>query len=94
MDDNKFANSNQCLKAILREEGVRGLFRGMFATAVREIPAYSGQFATYELLKDYFVSPESPSMTIPQSLLVGSLAGVSCWLCSYPQDIIKTKLQV
>ena len=26
--------------------------------------------------------------------MVGSLAGVSCWLFSYPQDVIKTKIQV
>lgn len=27
-------------------------------------------------------------------MVVGGLAGISCWLCSYPQDLVKTHLQV
>jgi solute carrier family 25 carnitine/acylcarnitine transporter 20/29 len=27
-------------------------------------------------------------------MIVGGLAGISCWIFSYPQDLIKTHLQV
>ena len=27
-------------------------------------------------------------------MFVGSIAGVSCWVFSYPQDVVKTMLQV
>ena len=39
-------------------------------------------------------SKERPKLNILQSMCVGSLAGLSCWLISYPHDIIKTMLQV
>lgn len=33
-------------------------------------------------------------MSFLESMVVGALAGINCWLFSYPQDIIKTKIQV
>ena len=33
-------------------------------------------------------------MTLWEGLLVGTFAGISCWVFSYPQDIIKTMIQV
>lgn len=27
-------------------------------------------------------------------MVVGTFAGISCWVFSYPQDIVKTMLQV
>jgi solute carrier family 25 carnitine/acylcarnitine transporter 20/29 len=53
----RYANSRQCLRSILKEEGVAGLFRGSFSTAAREVPSYAIQFATYEYLKLKYVTP-------------------------------------
>ena len=33
-------------------------------------------------------------LTFWEGCFVGAVAGVSCWVFSYPQDIIKTKIQV
>jgi hypothetical protein len=29
-----------------------------------------------------------------EGMLVGTVAGINCWIFSYPQDIIKTMIQV
>lgn len=67
----------------------------MFCTVLREIPSIAGQFAAYEYLKQLFLKrSRSDRLTMAEVSITGGLAGVLCWLVSYPQDIIKTKLQV
>ena len=66
----------------------------MFSTVAREIPAYSAQFSTYEILKDSLVSEDHPNLTFLEGCIVGAFAGANCWIFSYPVDIVKTKIQV
>lgn len=33
-------------------------------------------------------------MSFLEACAVGGMAGVHCWIFSYPQDVVKTKLQV
>ena len=61
---NDFKNSRECLRAIYREGGLKGVYKGVFPTAVREIPSYGFQFATYEFLKDRFVGKEKEHLNI------------------------------
>lgn len=92
---NSFRNSKECLLYILRNQGINGLYRGMFSTVVREIPSIAGQFAAYEYLKSFFLRlSNSEKLSISQVSVAGGLAGMLCWFVSYPQDIIKTRLQV
>lgn len=53
--ERKFANSRECFRHIFRNEGIKGLYKGLVPTALREIPSYGFQFATYEFLKDRFI---------------------------------------
>ena len=67
----------------------------MFSTIVREIPSIAGQFAAYEYLKAAFLRYScSDKLSIAQVSVAGGLAGMLCWFVSYPQDIIKTRLQL
>ena len=54
--DQRFKSSKECLKYILRTEGIRGVFKGSVSTALREVPAYAGQFAAYESVKCRFIT--------------------------------------
>lgn len=55
-DHGKFKNSAECLHKIVRESGVRELYRGMFSTLMRELPSMGGQFAAYEYSKSFLLN--------------------------------------
>lgn len=59
----KYSRSYDCARQIVQAEGVRGLFRGTYSTAFREVCAYAAQFAAYEFLKDKIVSRDHRSLT-------------------------------
>jgi solute carrier family 25 (mitochondrial carnitine/acylcarnitine transporter), member 20/29 len=40
------------------------------------------------------VEKKHSTLSFGEGLLVGTAAGINCWLFSYPQDIIKTMLQI
>jgi len=90
----RYGGPIDCVKSILAEGGIRGIYRGLFATFVRDIPGFALYFGSYEGLKRTF-SPTGKSKDIPIShlLLSGGLAGSLCWTVIYPADIIKTRLQ-
>jgi solute carrier family 25 carnitine/acylcarnitine transporter 20/29 len=47
VDKGQFKSSVDCLHSIVRESGIRELYKGMFSTLMRELPSMAGQFAAY-----------------------------------------------
>ena len=89
-----YKSSPDCMKAIYKQKGIQGLYKGNVSLLLREVIGYSAQFAAYEWVKGFYVNPQRPHLTFLQSLVVGPVSAVIGWIFSYPQDIIKTKLQV
>lgn len=81
----------KCLRDIHAVEGFRGVFKGLGITVIREVPAFSSYFVTYELLTRN--SDNAPVSTL-RTLLAGGLAGTASWVLTYPIDVIKSRLQV
>jgi solute carrier family 25 carnitine/acylcarnitine transporter 20/29 len=65
----------------------------MVSSVLREMPCYAAQFATYEASKNYLQKNYGDQNLTLQLLFSGALAGLMCWVASYPQDVIKTRLQ-
>lgn len=83
-------------KEILQREGVRGLFRGLDSTFAREMPGYFVFFGGYELTRS-FLTPEGFSKDCigPSGTMVaGAAGGISFWICVFPADVVKSRLQV
>lgn len=92
----RYSGPLDVMKKIVAQKGPLGLFKGMAATVYREMPAYAAYFGCYEIAK-MALTPEgkSTSELSPLSLfLAGGIGGVGCWVFSYPQDLIKSRLQV
>lgn len=83
---------------ILAEEGLwNGLMKGMVATILREVPCYAAQFGSYYLMKDAFARRRGVThqeLGAHELFVAGGVGGFFCWFFSYPQDVIKTRLQV
>jgi hypothetical protein len=89
-----YSSAFDCVRHVVRDEGVRGLFKGTVVTIYREIPGYAMQFASFEATKSFFHSFfELEELSKVHVFCAGVVGGFNCWFWSYPQDVVKTKIQ-
>ncbi|KAF9249185.1 mitochondrial carrier [Marasmius fiardii PR-910] len=80
------------LKIIREEGGIRGLYRGLVATAFGVAPYVGINFAAYEVLRGTITPPGKN--TVARKLLCGALAGSISQTLTYPFDVLRRKMQV
>lgn len=85
----KFKGPAQCLLYTYQCEGIRGIFRGLGATALRDIPGFSIYFVSYE-----FLMRQKKDPGFAYTLFAGGSAGSISWIFTIPLDVIKTRLQI
>ncbi|EPS63389.1 hypothetical protein M569_11396, partial [Genlisea aurea] len=80
---------------ILRTEGIRGIYRGLAVTSLRDTPAHGIYFWSYEYIREKLHPGcrRNGQENFRTMLLAGGLAGVASWICSYPLDVLKTRIQ-
>jgi len=78
-----------CLRHIWKNEGRRGVFRGLGITAARDVPGFASYFVSFEMI---IRRNENPSAFY--TLMAGGLAGTFSWVISFPIDVVKSRLQV
>ncbi|KAG0220444.1 mitochondrial carrier domain-containing protein [Mortierella sp. GBAus27b] len=80
-----------------RQQGLKGLYRGMDITLVRDVPSYFSYFVTYEggkrILAHLNHNGNVNELSTPELLLAGGVAGFGAWIPCYPQDVIKSRMQ-
>ncbi|KJA22839.1 hypothetical protein HYPSUDRAFT_138765, partial [Hypholoma sublateritium FD-334 SS-4] len=77
-------------REILREHGVRGLYRGLPVTALRDC-GYGAYFAAYEAACRYLPTGADGKLTLPALLIAGGIAGIAGWVATFPLDVVKTR---
>lgn len=90
-----YKNDLDCVKKVIQNHGIRGVYKAFPITLLREACTFSTYFSTYEYLVGR-MKPEGGSVAdckTWQLILAGGLSGVMYWAPWYPIDSIKSKLQ-
>lgn len=88
-----YTSAADCIKKVYAAEGIRGVYKGMGITVVRELPSFGVYFVSYEYLCRGFTPEGTHHCPTHALLLAGGVAGCNSWLCSYPLDVLKTRIQ-
>ncbi|TPX69015.1 hypothetical protein SpCBS45565_g02731 [Spizellomyces sp. 'palustris'] len=86
----------QASRSILKEEGIRGLFRGFGATAMRDAP-YAGLYVLfYENCKTILGGLTGGSATLMPVVHMSSgiVSGIAATVVTNPFDVVKTRMQL
>ncbi|CAO3614519.1 unnamed protein product [Mucor fragilis] len=88
----KTNNNNRFLiTSILKNEGIRGFYKGYWMGLVVFVPHSMAYFVMYEKMKQWCMSNNNDASMY---MLCSSVAGVTSILISTPLDIIKTRWQI
>lgn len=81
--------------AIVKELGVRGLYKGAAACLLRDVPFSAIYFPCYAAAKSWLASQTEDGKLRPHHMLIaGAIAGCPAAGCVTPFDVVKTRLQV
>ncbi|KAI5954377.1 AGC1 [Candida jiufengensis] len=85
---------------IIKQLGIKGLYKGASACLLRDVPFSAIYFPTYANLKKYMFgfdpndATKKQKLSTWQLLVAGALAGAPAAFFTTPADVIKTRLQV
>ncbi|KAJ3322238.1 S-adenosylmethionine transporter [Boothiomyces sp. JEL0866] len=85
----------ETMKMIVREQGVKGLFRGFWSTTARDWPFMVILFTTYDSFKhkhQAYIGQEPDDITTVKSTIFGGISGGLAGFLTTPFDVIKTNI--
>ncbi|KAI0033494.1 mitochondrial tricarboxylate transporter [Vararia minispora EC-137] len=80
---------------IVKQEGIFGIYRGLFPVMMRQGANSAVRFTTYTTLKQAVQSRARPGQSLPTSVTfgIGAIAGLVTVYTTMPLDVIKTRMQ-
>ncbi|XP_030951440.1 adenine nucleotide transporter BT1, chloroplastic/mitochondrial [Quercus lobata] len=89
-------STTEVFNDIIKTDGWQGLFRGNLVNVIRVAPSKAIELFAYDTVnKNLSPKPgEQPKLPIPASLVAGACAGVSSTICTYPLELLKTRLTI
>ncbi|EDO41788.1 predicted protein [Nematostella vectensis] len=93
--EKKYKGPIDCARQIYAQNGIRGVYKGVCATLLRDVPGTAMYFLSYEYLMKHF-TPEDGSrkdVGAHKILFAGGTAGMLNWAAAIAQDVLKSRLQ-
>ncbi|KAJ1410968.1 Mitochondrial carrier protein [Sesbania bispinosa] len=89
-------STTEVFQNIMKTDGWKGLFRGNLVNVIRVAPSKAIELFAYDTVnKNLSPKPgEQSKLPIPASLIAGACAGVSSTICTYPLELLKTRLTI
>lgn len=87
-----YPNIAVALPTVLREEGIRGLYKGYLATISRDVPWNALSFLFHAQLKRVFNRFKSRAPTNRENLFLAGVGGTLAAVIMTPVDVVKTRL--
>ncbi|KAK1417252.1 hypothetical protein QVD17_26377 [Tagetes erecta] len=89
-------STTEVFQDIMQNEGWTGLFRGNLVNVIRVAPSKAIELFAYDTVKKSLTPKlgEKSKPRIPESLIAGAVAGISSTICTYPLELLKTRLTV
>ncbi|XP_065845971.1 mitochondrial carnitine/acylcarnitine carrier protein-like isoform X2 [Oscarella lobularis] len=83
------------IRTVVRQSGIKGLYRGMCITLIRDIPGSGIYYSVYDWWKKFFISKKKSEsqMNLVPIILAGGISGIVHWTYAIIPDTIKSRLQ-
>ncbi|VFQ88535.1 unnamed protein product [Cuscuta campestris] len=96
----RYSGPLECAIKTIKIEGVKGIFRGGFATLLRESVGNAVFFSTYEYVRHQMhlqlkgaSSKSNQLVDVGVGIMSGGIGGILCWCAILPLDVAKTIIQ-
>ncbi|KAJ2497599.1 hypothetical protein GGH96_004974 [Coemansia sp. RSA 1972] len=96
MPNSQFRGTLDCVRSVLREDGVRGLYRGVGPVMMRQGANSCVRFAAYDSLKQLMLRNtrvDAKDIPFVYSFGLGMAAGIITVYSTMPFDVVKTRMQ-
>ncbi|KAL6192790.1 PREDICTED: mitochondrial uncoupling protein 3-like [Fragaria vesca subsp. vesca] len=88
----RYSGCFDALSKIAREEGVGGLWKGVFPSVQRAFLVNMGELACYDQAKRFVISNQISEDNIYAHTLASIMSGLSATALSCPADVVKTRM--
>ena len=95
--DKEFRSISHCLAKTFRQDGIRGLYRGLAPTLVGIAPYGAISFATFHTLRENvqdWWDPSGKSLPVALNLACGGIAGLVSQTATFPLDLARRRRQL
>ncbi|OWR46756.1 solute carrier family 25 member 42 like protein [Danaus plexippus plexippus] len=89
----EYTSLRQVFVRVIREEGLRTLYRGYPATVLGVVPYAGVSFFTFDSLRHWYLDRHGVSPSGVTNMLFGGVAGALAQTASYPLDIVRRRMQ-